>query len=74
MATLAAAGQFWWCRPDGSLYATTERDGQESESDHYILNAYPQWVAQWKSWEQAAQVMAPILAHVSELRTQEGAG
>lgn len=67
MAACAAQGQFWWMRPDGSFYGTKVQE-PGTEGDHYLLNATPEWCAQWESWEQAAEVMAPLFARLEDLQ------
>lgn len=68
MAECAAAGQFWWMRPDGTFYATAEQE-PASPDDTYLLNATPEWAAQWGSWKHATQVMAPLFERLNEFRT-----
>lgn len=69
MQALAEAGQFWWMRPgDGSFYATDEQTPLAPE-DVYLLNATPEWCAQWSSWDEAAEVMTPMFARLNDFRT-----
>lgn len=58
MAACAAQGRYWWMRPDKSFYGTPSRDG--GGGDVYLLDASPDWVAQWDDWESAAAAMAPL--------------
>lgn len=70
MAALAEQGRYWWLRPDGTFYATSDRAALD-EADHYVLNASPKWVAQWGGdWEKAATVMAPLFARFDEFLNQ----
>lgn len=64
MAACAAGGRLWFRRGDGSFYGT---DGeQEDPGDLYLLDASPEWVAQWGDWEHAVEMMAPLFASLEE--------
>lgn len=65
MASCAEGGRFWYMRPDGSFYGIPER--VESE-DTYLLDASPEWVAQWSNWDEAAEVMTPLFDRLNEIQ------
>ena len=68
MADLAASGRYWWMRPDGSFYATAERD---AGTDFYLLDASPEWVAQWAGdWSHAVELLAPLFPKLDEHREE----
>lgn len=69
MADCAAAGQFWWMRPDESFYGT-EVDEPANPADIRLGDFSPTWVAQWDSWDQAAAQMeaAGLFARLDELK------
>jgi len=68
MAELAAAGRFWWMRRDGAVYATADRAGG-SDGDLYLLDASPEWVAQWGGdWTRAVEEMTPLFSRLDEYR------
>jgi hypothetical protein len=56
MAVCAAQGQFWFMRPDGTFYGSDVRE----QPDVYLLNASPEWVAQWDDWADAVEAMEPM--------------
>jgi len=63
MAELAGQGRFWWAQPDGTCYATTEKT-PDNMADSYLLDASPNWVAQWPDWDAAATALAPVIAQL----------
>jgi hypothetical protein len=66
IAELVAAGRFWWLR-DGQFIATDSHTPQTG-SDVYLLDASPQWVAQWgRDWQALADYLTPMLARLEEL-------
>lgn len=70
MADCAAGGRFWWMRPDGTFYGSSDTDeaGQPipaDPKDMYLLDASEEWIAQWESWEQAVEVMTPLFAQLN---------
>ena len=68
MADLAEQGRYWWMRPDGTFYATAGRnDGAEGHL--YLLDASPEWVAQWAGdWAHAVEVLTPLFPKLTEYR------
>lgn len=51
---LAAQGRYWWQTAAGDYYATAEK-APADPADVYLLDASPQWVAQWNgNWQHAA--------------------
>lgn len=67
MAKCAAGGEFWYMRPDGTFYGRPEQVAA-NEGDTYLLDASDEWVAQWESWDQAVEAMAPLFAALNEFR------
>lgn len=69
LAECASGGQFWWMRPDGTFYGH-DSDTPVDPSDIRLGDFSPVWVAQWESWEQAAEVMqaAGLFARLEELK------
>lgn len=65
MEHLASVGRFWWMRADKTYYATTIQN-PESAEDTYLLDASPNWVAQWESWEQAHEELTPVLSRLDD--------
>lgn len=64
MADCAAGGRFWFMRGDGSFYGSDDRD----QPDVYLLDASPEWVAQWPDWDAAVAEMAPLFERLDEYR------
>lgn len=67
MADCAAQGRFWFMRPDGNTYGS-DTETPVDHHDIYLLDASPEWVAQWESWEQAVEVMAPLFDRLAAIR------
>ena len=67
MAECATQGRYWWMRADGTFYGTADRASADP-GDIYLLDASPQWVAQWPDWESAAAEMAPLFERLNEFR------
>jgi hypothetical protein len=66
IAALVAQGRYWWMRDDQFL-ATDTRTPQ-ADGDIYLLDASPQWLAQWNGdWQAVADVLTPMLARLEEL-------
>ncbi len=65
MSSLAEQGRFWWARGDGTCYATTEK-APATEGDTYLLDASPNWIAQWSDWEAAFAALKPALDKLNE--------
>ncbi len=71
MSNCAAGGRFWWMRPDGTFYGSSEEDDNPvpaDPKDMYLMDASPEWCEQWESWEQAVDVMTPLFAQLNEFR------
>ena len=64
MQLCSEGGRFWWMRPDGTFYGSDNRD----ETDIYLLDASPEWVAQWPDWATAAAAMTSEFERLDELR------
>lgn len=70
MAELAASGRYWWMRRNGDVYATAERSGG-AEGDLYLLDASPEWVAQWGGdWNHAVEVLTPLFPTLDNYREE----
>lgn len=64
MADLAGQGRYWWATRGGDFY-TTPAKNPAAETDVYLLDASPNWVAQWGGdWNLAATSLAPLLARL----------
>ena len=69
MAACHAGGRFWWMRPDGTFYGLPGPERvPETLGDFYLLDASPEWVAQWPDWDAAAAEMAPLFERLDEYR------
>jgi uncharacterized protein YigE (DUF2233 family) len=44
--SLVSSGRYWFVRPNGTCYATTEL-APVDEGDQYLLDASEEWLAQW---------------------------
>lgn len=69
MADCAASGRFWWMRTDSSFYGN-DSDEPADPGDIRLGDFSPTWVAQWESWDQAAETMqaAGLFARLDELK------
>lgn len=69
MAALAEQGRYWWMRSDGTaFYATTEYVPSD-ETDVYLLDASPGWVAQWDGdWSRAVDLLSPLFPKLDEYK------
>lgn len=69
LAECAAGGPFWWRRADGSFYGS-EVDEPAEPDDIRLGDFSPSWVAQWESWDHAAEVMEAdgLFARLDELK------
>lgn len=70
METLAAQGRYWFMRADGSFYATTDYTEPDS-GVVYLLDASPDWVAQWDGdWSAAVVALEPLFAKLAAYREE----
>ncbi|HNI35432.1 MAG TPA: hypothetical protein PLV93_08525 [Microthrixaceae bacterium] len=70
MSTLAAQGRYWWMRRDGTFYGTTEYQ-PTNPADFYLLDASPEWIAQWEGdWPKAVEVMTPLFPRLDPYREE----
>lgn len=67
LAECAAGGRYWYMRPGGTFYGTPEQVAAEP-GDVYLLDAPPEWIDQWESWDRAVEAMAPLFAALNEFR------
>lgn len=68
MDACATSGRYWYMRPaDGTFYGAAEQV-PESPGDVYLLDASPEWAAQWPDWTAAAAVMAQLFDRLDEYR------
>jgi hypothetical protein len=68
MGALVAQGRYWWMRPNGTSYGTTEYQPMDP-ADLYLLDASPEWIAQWEGdWMKAVEVMTPLFPRLDEYR------
>jgi len=66
LPSLVTQGRFWWARGDGTCYGTTEKTPAD-EADIYLLDASPNWIAQWgDDWSAAFAALKPALDLVNE--------
>lgn len=63
LGALAAAGRFWWMR--GEEFIATDERTPPQDGDVYLLDASPDWQAQWGGdWTAAAdQINALLTEH-----------
>lgn len=66
LPSLVEQGRFWWARVDGTCYGTAEK-APADEADAYLLDASPNWIAQWgDDWPAAFAALKPALDLVNE--------
>ena len=66
LSSLAEQGRYWWARGSGTCYGTTEKIPAD-ETDTYLLDASPNWIAQWgDDWAAAFNALKPALDKLNE--------